>query len=526
MSYPKKQDKSNQSKAPSTKLSPGKRDRLLAIQQREQLKGLIVNKFLEKYGEKDKNAEFINKEVANFIKTEKVTEDNLRHLEEKIKAHQTSKKPSQNQNENQNQSKKAKELEGNDFHDDKKSSKSVKLPLNTQSQHSQHNDDQLSIASSMKPKSVYQLGEEDDEWAMIMRFDNELYKKERELESLRTHDQKKKMMNELNKQLEEKVILKSRETNEAKLYNEVQKKQLEIMDKRTKDKESEMKQKIQHEKLSRDKQLQEEYERKKYEKKREKEIDDLLVQKIKQELDMEKQLIQQRKNDEKTHLQRVLQENEENKRKLQEFAVQEKQADINAQQEYTKLIEKQERDRENEIKKREERAKNFMAMMTDTVVKDQKQQIVEEEKKILKHYIDREEKEKTEDEKRRLKIIEEKKEMKKFLDQQVEEKKKKLQNEDELNNKQADFWKKDAENYFKNEKEKMDYIRDVNKKHAEILKKQTLESRGKKGKKTAGKMNVEELLQNKPLLKEIAEKVQNVEIKRNMIEPAALPLKH
>lgn len=84
MSYPKKQDKPS-SKAPSTKISPEKKERLLAIQQREQLKGMIANKFLEKYGNKNQNAEMITREVANFIKTEKVTEDNLKKLEERIK---------------------------------------------------------------------------------------------------------------------------------------------------------------------------------------------------------------------------------------------------------------------------------------------------------------------------------------------------------------------------------------------------------------------------------------------------------
>ena len=50
---------------------------------------------------------------------------------------------------------------------------------------------------------------------------------------------------------------------------------------------------------------------------------------------------------------------------------------------------------------------------------------------------------------------------------------------------------------------KKDYINSVNKKHADILKEQ-MEEKDKKKKK--GKMNVEELLQNKRILREIAEK--------------------
>lgn len=101
MSYPKKQEKTS-SKAPSAKLSPEKKERLLAIQQREQLKGMIVNKFIEKYGSKNQNAEMITKEVANFIKTEKVTEDNLKKLEERIKKLQKGDKDVQSQKGEQN----------------------------------------------------------------------------------------------------------------------------------------------------------------------------------------------------------------------------------------------------------------------------------------------------------------------------------------------------------------------------------------------------------------------------------------
>ena len=42
--------------------------------------------------------------------------------------------------------------------------------------------DLSSDTSSMAPKSVYYVeGEEDDEWATLVKFDTELFKKEKEL---------------------------------------------------------------------------------------------------------------------------------------------------------------------------------------------------------------------------------------------------------------------------------------------------------------------------------------------------------
>lgn len=502
MSYPKKLPK-DQCSVTSSKLPNSRRDRLLAIQQREQLKGLIANKFLEKYNAKNKPqyTAFVDKQVNEFIKNEKLTEDNLKKLEQRIQSYSKQEQPSQNGPQN------LPPISGNNPTQSQNKANQL-LQLDTRSVKSQQRpieNDAISVTSSMKPKSVYHVGDEDDEWAMILKFDQELYKKELQLDLMRQKEQMSKMKSELDRQIVEKNYIKERDNDELHVYNKIQEKQLSIMDRRTKEKEDEKRRKVLNEKLSRDKQLQEENDRKRYEKRKEKEIDDLLVVRIKEELNMEQDLIKQRKNEEKAHLQKVLYENEDNKRKLQQQANEEKLADIQAQIQLTRLVEKQEQDREREIKNREDRTKKFMAMMTDTVVKDQKLQIMEEEHKILKHYHDRELKEKEEDERKRLNILQQKKEMKDFLDKQVNERNQKQQFETDLSNKQADFWKKDTNNFFDNERKKNEFIKDLNKKHADILKAQMEENNKKKKKKITGKMTIEELLQNKNVLKELAQ---------------------
>ena len=47
--------------------------------------GMIFTKFQQKYG--TKNSQFIEKEIDAFIKNNKITEQNLRSLENRIKAH-------------------------------------------------------------------------------------------------------------------------------------------------------------------------------------------------------------------------------------------------------------------------------------------------------------------------------------------------------------------------------------------------------------------------------------------------------
>ena len=53
--------------------------------------------------------------------------------------------------------------------------------------------------NSQDIRSVYQMNEIEDEWATIVKFDTELFKKEKELEKLRQIEQKKKIRNEYNK---------------------------------------------------------------------------------------------------------------------------------------------------------------------------------------------------------------------------------------------------------------------------------------------------------------------------------------
>jgi len=66
-------------------MSDGRRERLLDIQKREQLKGLLVNKFKVKYGDKGPAlAKYIDNEVHKFLKNDRLTEDNLKNLDQRI----------------------------------------------------------------------------------------------------------------------------------------------------------------------------------------------------------------------------------------------------------------------------------------------------------------------------------------------------------------------------------------------------------------------------------------------------------
>lgn len=65
-------------------MSESRRDRLQEIQKREQLKGMLTNKFKLKYGNKPNLNNFIDNEVQRFLAKDRLTEGNLKGLDSKI----------------------------------------------------------------------------------------------------------------------------------------------------------------------------------------------------------------------------------------------------------------------------------------------------------------------------------------------------------------------------------------------------------------------------------------------------------
>jgi len=65
-------------------MSEQRRERLMDIQKREQLKGMLVNKFKLKYGDKPNLSKYIDNEVAKYLKNDRLTEESLRQLDTKI----------------------------------------------------------------------------------------------------------------------------------------------------------------------------------------------------------------------------------------------------------------------------------------------------------------------------------------------------------------------------------------------------------------------------------------------------------
>ncbi len=153
----------------------------------------------------------------------------------------------------------------------------------------------------------------------------------------------------------------------------------------------------------------------------------------------------QKKIQENEALKRTLLENDENKR-LQLIAKnKERVEDIKSIEEYTKVLDKQENERKAYFRNIEMKANNFLAKMSQTVLKDIENANKQEEEKMKKYMQEKEErlvaKEKAKLEEIRL----QKRDMRSYLDKQVEEKKKYKDFEKYLESAQAKIWNTDRE---------------------------------------------------------------------------------
>ena len=474
MSYPKVPPKPNQTAA--SKLSDQQKARLLKLQEREELKGLLVNKFKKKYGQ---SAGFIDKEVENFMKQETLTEANLQKLDDKLK-----KKAEVDQVSHSVRSEaKAKGV-----------TPSVKSSKNSVRTSDRGSDSASMVSSEFVPE------DNEAEWAAILEYDTMMFREEEKARLRREIENKNKLKRELDRQLQDKTRKKMSEEDEERLYDEAQKRNVELMELKEQERDFLYKEKVLQEKLLRDRQLAEEKKRRKLDARQQKDLDNRLVQRLQEELHADQIALDNKRREEREYMLRMMEENEENKRRQQEVKDVEKQNDIRSMEDYAKMLDKQEEDRLNEIKAREERQQHLMARMAGTVLKEQKQKNLDEDMLLVKQIEAKEMLDKSEDERRMLQVQRQKQEIRRILDKQVEEKKVRKVNERKNQDEQAHMWKKDAEEFYQMEDDRKNREKQLNMMHVEILKSQMNEKEGKKAKVS---MDPIEARLNKDLLKKI-----------------------
>ena len=230
------------------------------------------------------------------------------------------------------------------------------------------------------------------------------------------------------------------------------------------------------------------------------------MEKLNYDLEEEKKMTVDKKTMQREYLQTMMRENDANRKKREDAEEEVRRSDKRSQEEYGRMLDKQDKDRVEEFKGRERRTQNLTNKMADGVIKGLNDRNIEEERKLVQHQVAKDMRDQMEEDQRKMRLKDSQKQMKEYLDKQVKEKQEKEQYEHYMNKKQAEMWQKDADEFHTEEKQTYQKIRNLNKKHADYLKQQM----GENTVKRATKMNMTEFNLNRKLLEEISTK-QNEE---------------
>jgi hypothetical protein len=278
----------------SSYMSSKRREKLENIKKREELKGLLINKFKSKYASKNVPSSILSQEVNEFLNSEALTEQNLQKLDKKIEDRTNTKaapaiaprKPESSKHSHMEKAQKPKPLaqKQKDVEESMRSVHSPKSSIYSVASSGMSGVTELSriegdrIAkkkANVKPPSVVssqlldEQGEEfenqDDEWVAIMKFNKEVHEEELNQIQRKKVEQKKYLSHELSRQVKEKKHMKEREKNEQNEYFNRQMMHLEYLEKQEQEKIRKKKDAIMQQKESRDRQTQQESKRKRVE---------------------------------------------------------------------------------------------------------------------------------------------------------------------------------------------------------------------------------------------------------------------
>ena len=224
-------------------MSEARRERLMDIQKRGQLKGMLISKFKLKYGDRPQLSKYIDNEVVRFLKNGRLTEDNLRNLDTKIsrEADLRDKRDAILEDRKSNAGSvrsgrpashvsRPRSKAGQDDVRSVASSRRSSQPRSVR----QNARDNMSVTSSQvdRQTEVYSELAEEDEWTAIQKFNTLLHYEEQKQAMLREQERRRLIRNELDKQMEEKKNREDHEMNERRMYESLQEEHVRLLGKR------------------------------------------------------------------------------------------------------------------------------------------------------------------------------------------------------------------------------------------------------------------------------------------------------
>ena len=511
------------------------REKLLNLQKRQKLKDLLITKFMQKNGIKNFE-QILDEEISKFIQGERLTDQDLKRLDVKIKKllHEKSSqnrlkekltqslqgKPSddvlpkiEDRNLTDNNTISAMKQKPNILNTEvntlnqKDFSSSLYRPMNAISSQFRYKKPEEELAEleaelgkeeTTNKKNLKRLDftEEGDEWTAIAKYNRKIYEEQLKLNKMKDNELKKRNRADLDLQIKQR--LKQEYENELKdrEYDRLMTEHQKELDEIERKKQEEIKKQIMREKESRDEQMKENYIRKKIEILKEQKFEKSLVKSIQEGIEKEKKDTIEKKKRENEALLKAIKENDLKIKMKKEKEKKDKEEEIKLGEERIKMEMKEDQTREKYYETIKRNGNRFFKNSYELLEKLKRDQ--REEDKRIQHYYDEKNKLEIEKEKqKKLKQYKEKFELKKYLDMQIEEKKKEEDFLKSLDYEQARIWAMDCNKYNEDEKIIKSKIREMNKRNLESVMEQINK---KKQNNKKERMNDTEYFMNREIL--------------------------
>ena len=532
---------SNLSKNGAQVINP--RERLINLQKREKLKGLLITKFMKKYGIKNPE-KILEDEITKFLQGEKLNDADLQRLDAKIhrllleKKNRETLKSTLTGNLDQQQDQNAQTLSqhpvaGATLNQQESiypnqqvpttqtrtcgqtiqkqptpkaqpaPAKSTKFSYKSNGKIYSSPEEELAEleaeeAAAQPKKEKMDFTADGDEWDAIAQYNKKLFEEEKLNERIKDQEVKRRTKEDLDNQVKQKLKREYEQSLKDKEYDKMLLKHLDYLEELEQKKKEALRQQVLREKANRDAQMKDEYTRKRLEVLREKKFDRELIKHIQDDIEKDRIAAIEKKKKEHEALIKTLKENELHKQKLAEQAKKEREDDIRSCEEYALTEIQRENERKQYFKNIERNANNFMTGTAKKALDDMERLNKEEEEKMRLFNLEKDKREQEEEDRKKVEEWENKKKMKQYLDMQVAEKKKVQEFEKLLDQEQARIWNVDVKKYFADEKIINEKIRKMNKNNLDQVMEQ-IRVRNEK-KKNKNKMTPTEMAMNRDTL--------------------------
>lgn len=511
------------------------REKLLNLQKRQKLKDLLITKFMLKYGIKNAD-EILDEEISKFLQGERLTDQDLKRLDVKIKRLLKEKASKDRLKQKLTQS-----LQGMTSDDvlpkinnrntietdtistmnqkpkilnteptintlgQKDFSSSLLNPMKTLNNKRRFKKPEEELAEleaefekeeKVNKKNFKRLDftEEGDEWSAIAKYNRQLYEEQIKMEKMKEEELKKRNKADLDLQIKQRLKQEYENELKDKEYDKIMEEHQKEMDEIERKKQEDLKKQVMREKESRDEQMRQNYIKKRIEILKEKKFEKSLVKSIQEGIEKERKNAIEKKRKENEALLKAIKENDLKMIRKKEKEKRDKEEEVKMGEERMKMQLKEDLARKRYYDIIKMNGNNF-AKNSDEVLERLKREQEEEEKRIQHYYDEKNRLEIEREKEKELKKKNEKFELKKYLDMQIEERKKEEDFLKSLDYEQARIWALDCKKYNEDEKLIKSKIREMNKRNMDSV----MEQINKKKNKKIG-MNDTEYAMNRQIL--------------------------